>query len=256
MLAYRLAREKESLNVDEKLLTVDPPSEDRNSQQVAEELIQLIRHEYKYNTAMLCKLLHCERQWIDRNIRPNVRHIFVTYFFRQYIVSNFPELFLADETEKLMHGYYFYSEQDLLAYYSANAFAERKTVIADLAQYRRPTVSIQTLRDEYELHSRMNPCRKEKERHLEKLASLISEEGLRVYEESSGKKEWRSYHLPSLHSRFITAAEYRELHKLNSNTVAMTYLFQRGAVRVKLGGRALWVVEEPSCVYPIAVQAP
>lgn len=239
-----------------KLFNIAPPDDNRPPHVVAEEIIHLIRHTFRFNTAMLCRLFHCDRQWIDQNIRPEVRHIFVTYFFRQYMVETYPDLFQEGEADRLMHGFYFYSEESLNDYWNAHAYAERKTVVVDLALYRRPYISADALRQEYDRHRKAKPCAKEKERHEEKLGSLINEEGMRIYRSGSERKEWSPCPLSPLQSRFITAAEYRAKHKLNSNTAAMQHMFQRGGVRVKIGSRALWIVDEKEYYYPVAIQAP
>lgn len=240
------------------LYTIDPPSKERSPEVVSKEILHLIRHKFKYNTAMLCKLLHCDRQWIDKYIRDEVDHIFVTYFFRQYMVDTLPELFQGDEIDLLMHGFYFYSEESLKKYWETHAVAERKTVVVDLAEYRLPGVSDTDLRNEYLFHRAAKPCQKEKERHLEKMERLINGSGLDIYYRSNMKKEWTSCKLPMLHRelKLTTAAEYRRRNGLHSNTSAMEHLFRQGAIRIKLGNRALWVVPENRCAFPVAIQAP
>lgn len=239
------------------LYTIDPPNKNRPPEMVAKEIIQLIRHKFKYNTAMLCKLLHCDRQWVDKYIRNEVDHIFVTYFFRQHIAASFPDLFQDDEMDTLLHGFYFYSEESLKTYWETHAVAERKTVVVDLADYRCPGVSVTDLRNEYLFHQAAKPCQKEKERHLEKIERLVNGTGLDIYQRSRVKKEWVSCKLPPLYSnlKLTTAAEFRRRNGLHSNTSAMEHLFRRGAVRIKLGSRALWVVPEDKSVFPVAIQA-
>ena len=139
------------------LIKMEPPNEDRPPETVAREIIHLIRTRFPYHTAGLCQLLRCDRQWIDQHLRPEVNHIFVTYYFRQYMVSNFPGLFEEDEVDLLMHGFYFYSEKSLQTYWNTHASAERKTVIVDLAEYRNPGVSKTDVRQEYLFHRAAKP---------------------------------------------------------------------------------------------------
>ena len=240
------------------LIKIEPPNEDRPPETVAREIIHLIRTRFPYNTAGLCQLLRCDRQWIDQHLRVEVDHIFVTYYFRQYMVSNFPELFEENEVNLLMHGFYFYSEKSLQAYWHTHASAERKTVIVDLAEYRNPGVSKTDVRQEYLYHRAAKPCQKEKQRHMAKLEKLVSGAGLELYRRSREKKEWASCPLPKLERslQLTTAAEYRRRNGLHSNASAMDHLFRKGAVRIKLGSRALWIVPNESYMYPVALQAP
>ena len=240
------------------LIKIEPPNKDRPPETVAREIIHLIRTRFPYHTAGLCQLLRCDRQWIDQHLRPEVNHIFVTYYFRQYMVSNFPGLFEEDEVDLLMHGFYFYSEKSLQTYWNTHATAERKTVIVDLAEYRNPGVSKTDVRQEYLFHRAAKPCQKEKQRHMAKLEKLVSGAGLELYRRSREKKEWASYPLPKLERslQLTTAAEYRRRNGLHSNASAMDHLFRKGAVRIKLGSRALWIVPNESYMYPVALQAP
>lgn len=243
---------------DQHLIKIEPPREGRPPEAVAQEIIHMIRTRFPYNTAGLCQLLRCDRQWIDQHLRPEVDHIFVTYYFRQYMVSKFPQLLEEDEADRLLHGFYFYSEKSLQDFWNTHASAERKTVIVDLAAYRNHGVSTTDLRQEYLYHQAAKPCQKEKQRHMARMEKLVNSSGLDVYRQSREKKVWASCGLPQLTRslKLTTAAEYRRRNGLHSNASAMDHLFRKGAVRIKLGSRALWIVPDKTYVYPVAVQAP
>ena len=243
---------------DQHLIKIEPPREGRPPEAVAQEIIHMIRTRFPDNTAGLCQLLRCDRQWIDQHLRPEVDHIFVTYYFRQYMVSKFPQLLEDDEADRLLHGFYFYSEKSLQDFWNTHASAERKTVIVDLAAYRNHGVSTTDLRQEYLYHQAAKPCQKEKQRHMARMEKLVNSSGLDVYRQSREKKVWASCGLPQLTRslKLTTAAEYRRRNGLHSNASAMDHLFRKGAVRIKLGSRALWIVPDKTHVYPVAVQAP
>lgn len=76
------------------------------------------------------------------------------------MVSKFPQLLEEDEADRLLHGFYFYSEKSLEAFWNTHASAERKTVIVDLAAYRNPSVSTTDLRQEYLYHQAAKPVRR------------------------------------------------------------------------------------------------
>ena len=240
------------------LIKIKPPGEGRPPEAVARELIHLIRTRFPYNTASLCALLRCDRQWIDQHLRPEIDHIFVTYYFRQYIAGKFPAMLKEDEADRLLHGFYFYSEKSLQEYWNTHAAAERKTVMADLSDYRRPGVPAAELRQEYLYHKAAKPCQKERQRHTARMEKLLTGEGLELYARSREKKVWAACGLPQLTRslKLTTAAEFRRRNGLHSNASAMDHLFRRGAVRIKLGSRALWIVPDKTYVYPVAVQAP
>lgn len=93
---------------------------------------------------------------------------------------------------------------------------------------------------------------------MARMEKLVKGDGMNLYRQSREKKVWASCGLPQLTRslKLTTAAEYRRLGDLHSNASAMDHLFRKGAVRIKLGSRALWIVPDKTYVYPVAVQAP
>ena len=73
------------------LHTIQPVSEDRPAEAVAREILVLIRSEYRYTIADLCRMFCCERQWIEDFFVPNIRHIHVNHFFMSYIIQQFAD---------------------------------------------------------------------------------------------------------------------------------------------------------------------
>lgn len=57
------------------LHTIQPVSEDRPAEAVAREILVLIRSEYRYTIADLCRMFCCERQWIEDFFVPNIPHV-------------------------------------------------------------------------------------------------------------------------------------------------------------------------------------
>lgn len=238
------------------LYTIAPPDKNRSPSQVAEELVTLIRREYRFNTANLCDILHCERQWVEKYIRDNVRHIRITHYFGRYILSH---VSLSEhEINLIAHGLYFYSEPDLQRYWRENAYAERKTKIIDLADYQYSGFP-SDLRHELDYHQQQRSCAKEKQRHLERMQGLLTARGYDLYLSSlTVSKEWSPVELPELTSSlsFTNLVTYKEANGLHSISVSMQHLIRRGGIRIKLGAKALWLLPDLSNIrIPVAVPA-
>ena len=235
---------------------IQPPGKGRSAKVVAAELLRLIRTEFCYNTASLCRLLHCERQWVDHTLRPEVEHLFITHYFRQYLLDTCADL-TEEERTLLRHGYYFYSAESLCRYWNTHAEAQRKTQLVDLADYRAKGVSVNRLGREVRRHAAEKPCAAEKARHLAAMESLLTPEGFRLVLQAGARKEWTPCRLPALSPALplVTAPVYRRRSRLGSNTSAMNHLIRQGAIRIKLGSRALWLLPEERCACPLAVQA-
>lgn len=238
------------------LQRIAPPADDRSPLVVSQEIVRLIREEYRLHTAELCALLLCERQWIDSTLRPAVSHIFINRYFREYIAAH-TSLSPAEKAH-LLQGYYFYSFPALQAFWREHASAERKTCLIDLASYQRGGYTAD-LSHELAYHRNARPCAREKERHLLRMESLLTEDGYALYLSSLyGQRRWSPAPLPPLSEDLplTNLAAVRHKHDLHSNTAAMNYLVARGGIRIKLGSRALWLLPDPSGYrLPIAVPA-
>ena len=117
------------------LHTIQPVSEDRPAEAVAREILVLIRSEYRYTIADLCRMFCCERQWIEDFFVPNIRHIHVNHFFMSYIIQQFADRLTPEEQSHLIHGHYFLSDADLGRFWRENASAAVKCRTVDLADY-------------------------------------------------------------------------------------------------------------------------
>lgn len=224
------------------LYRVEGPGEGRSPLVVAEEIVALIRGEYRYHTADLCRMLLCERQWIDREVQGSVRHIFITKYFRDYIAAHVT--LMPEERSRLLHGFYFFSDRDLARYWRENAVAERKTRLIDLADYQRGFFTAD-LSNELDFHRAAHPSVKEKKRHLARMEALLTPDGFRLYSDGISKaKLFVPCALPefSEYLPLTNLVRYRRDHALNSNTVATQHLLREGGIRIKLGSRALWLL--------------
>ncbi|MFR7894463.1 MAG: hypothetical protein ACLU38_10735 [Dysosmobacter sp.] len=117
------------------LHTIQPVSEDRPAEAVAREILALIRSEYRYTIADLCRMFCCERQWIEDFFVPNIRHIHVNHFFMSYITQQFAGRITPEEQSHLIHGHYFLSDVDLGRFWRENASAAVKCRTVDLSDY-------------------------------------------------------------------------------------------------------------------------
>lgn len=134
------------------LHTIQPVSEDRPAEAVAREILVLIRSEYRYTIADLCRMFCCERQWIEDFFVPNIRHIHVNHFFMSYIIQQFADRLTPEEQSHLIHGHYFLSDADLGRFWREKASAVVKCRTVDLADYLAGGRSRKALSAEKERH--------------------------------------------------------------------------------------------------------
>jgi len=251
-------REKE---VD-RLYTIEPVGEGRPAAAVAREVLALFRGDFKYNILDLTGLLCCQRDWVEDNILPEVLHIHLNRFFRDYVIGQAVDLSEAEFTT-LRRGHYFFSEKDLARYWAENAKSDKKVRIIDLADYLSPHSSLRDLELERQRHQVFLRQRQEKALHRDHMSRLLTEEGFALFlSGSQGRFEWVGVKTPSWRSvrgRLVSEALYRRQNGYTTSSAAHTKLAVSGAVRIKLGSRTLWVPnDQPSKreqFWPFPVQA-
>ena len=229
------------------LHTIQPVSEDRPAEAVAREILVLIRSEYRYTIADLCRMFCCERQWIEDFFVPNIRHIHVNHFFMSYIIQQFADRLTPEEQSHLIHGHYFLSDADLGRFWREKASAAVKCRTVDLADYLADGCSRKALSAEKARHEAAKRTKGEGQRHDAEMRRLLTREGymLYTYRTQFTRFLWQPVPLPELSPRtirsLVSTPQYQRRNGLPSNGVARKRLMERGSVQIKLGGKTLWV---------------
>ena len=229
------------------LHTIQPVSEDRPAEAVAREILALIRSEYRYTIADLCRMFCCERQWIEDFFVPNIRHIHVNHFFMSYIIQQFAGRITPEEQSHLIHGHYFLSDADLGRFWREKASAAVKCRTVDLADYLADGRSRKALSAEKARHEAAKRTKGEGQRHDAEMRRLLTREGyiLYTYRTQFSRFLWQPVPLPELSPRtirsLVSTTQYQRRNGLPSNGVARKRLMERGSVQIKLGGKTLWV---------------
>ena len=229
-------------------LKIDPPSKDRPQEKVVQEILHIYRAGYNISIAKACQILCCERQWIEDYIIPNVKHIFVTHFFGQYIADHYRSEMSAQEIADFSSRMYFLSRTSLSDFYKATAAATRKTELRDISLYRAPEKDYGELMQEKERHAGIRPNKSERTLHLSRMKELLTPAGYSLYTDAlSREKEWKPAPLPAIPFEedqipFRTTAQIMAKQNIRTNTSAYYYLEQHGAIRVRFGGKILWYI--------------
>ena len=229
------------------LHTIQPVSEDRPAEAVAREILVLIRSEYRYTIADLCRMFCCERQWIEDFFVPNIRHIHVNHFFMSYIIQQFADRLTPEEQSHLIHGHYFLSDVDLGRFWREKASAAVKCRIVDLSDYLADGRSRKALSVEKVRHEAAKRAKGEGQRHDAEMRRLLTSEGymLYTYRTQFSRFLWQPVPLPELSPRtirsLVSTTQYQRRNGLPSNGVARKRLMECGSVQIKLGGKTLWV---------------
>lgn len=244
---------------DSKLIMVDPPGEGRSPDVVANELVTMIKQEFKYTILSLTHLFRCDRQWVEDFIVPNVKHIKIQFFFLTYIIENCAGRLTEDEIAMMRRGHYFVSDTDLNRFWSETAEAYKKTEMIPVSSLLQNPRHIGLLRDEYDKHRSTPASKQEKLRHLERMKDLLTDKGYSLYTDSynANSFEWTKTAVPSLPSatpQITTSAQYAAEHQI-SHSLARSKLASSGATKIVLGGKTLWLTGQAPKEWSIPIRA-
>lgn len=254
-------RRKENKTEVNRLYVIKPVGKDRPAEVVAQEALALFRAEFRYNILDLTRLFCCQRDWVEDNLLPEVLHIHLNRFFRDYVIAQAGDLSEAEFTS-LHKGHYFFSETDLARYWMEHAKADKKTNLVDLADYAAPGRGRAELEQERARHQRCLRRREERALHRAHMRALLTGEGFSLFETGLERKfDWVGVPTPpwsAVRGKLVSETVYRRQNGYTTSSAAHVRLVGSGAVRCKLGSRTLWLPnEQPDRDYfwPFPVQA-
>lgn len=239
------------------LYTINPPNEQTPAPVVAKNIISLYRTEYSITFGDICNIFRCERQWATDWLLPQVRHIFLNKYFRQYIIDLYKDDLSEHEFSNLGRWFYYFSRKDLVRWWNETAEATVQTRLIDLTDYAKPGVEVRKLLREHDRHADQKPSRQETARHLATLEQLLTAEGFALYTQSlkPQRLEWVHIKTPPLFSDppLFTVADWLQEHGQRSPALAYRDFRKTGTIKLKVGGKVLWKAVPFHGKWPISI---
>ncbi len=244
-----------------RLYVIEPVGKARSAEVVAQEVLALFRADFRYNILDLTRLFCCQRDWVKDNLLPEVLHIHLNRFFRDYVIAQAHDLSEAEFTV-LRRGHYFFSENDLARYWMEHVKADKKANVVDLADYLAPGRGRAELGQERARHQSRLRQRDERALHRAHMQKLLTEEGFSLFETGLERKfDWTGVPTPpwsDVRGKLVSETVYRRQNGYTTSSAAHVRLAGSGAVRCKLGNRTLWLPDEQpdrDFFWPFPVQA-
>lgn len=122
----------------------DPKSSNTHPTEVATKIWDMYEHDFNLSIYDICDILLCDRNWVVKNVKDNVKHIFLGLNMRKFMANlHDNELFLKD--------YYYFSRGDFDRWLKDNTKIERQTIVIDLYKYSNNTKELYNIVAQYEL---------------------------------------------------------------------------------------------------------
>ncbi|AQM58582.1 hypothetical protein [Clostridium baratii] len=143
------ANDRKSKNPN--LVWIDKPSKSengpKNSLKVAFKILNMIDDDFNLTISDLCSIFNCERKWVENNIKPNVKHIFLNQKIRIFLRKIILEKNI--DTNNMLKDYYFFSRRDLALWLKKNTKIYRQTIVIDLVDFSNNPGNFKLLKQHY-----------------------------------------------------------------------------------------------------------
>lgn len=151
------------------LVWIDSPKDsDKSPLQVANEIWDMYDNDFNLSISNVCDILLCDRNWVIKNVKDNVKHIFINNNMRRFMRN------IDSERDIMLKDYYYFSRTDFHRWLKDNTKIERQTIVIDMMDYAYDRKVLLDLLDKYERD-------KKKATSMLELAAIITSFDKNVY---------------------------------------------------------------------------
>lgn len=124
---------KRNKHKDEKnLIWIEPITEGESALTTALRVLDMVKDDYNLSIREISEILLCDRQWVQMNIKDNVKHIFLNENYRKFLtLINWEQ----DNEYVNLKDFYYFSREDFFKWLHKNTKVTRQTIRIDLINY-------------------------------------------------------------------------------------------------------------------------
>lgn len=119
---------------DKNLVYIEKESDDTSSLTVAFNVLRMYESDFNLTISDIADILQCERQWVVKNVRDNVKHIFLNDTYRSFLMNVNAQHGICSEMIYLK-DYYYFSRKDFYKWLKKNTVATKQTQMIDINLY-------------------------------------------------------------------------------------------------------------------------
>lgn len=126
-----MAHRKKSKD-DKNLVYIEKSSDEESALKVAFDVWEMHDKEFNLTITEISKILLCERQWVEKHIKDNVKHIFLNENYRRFLYQIGVQHL---DKDSFLKDYYYFSRRDFKRWLEENTVTTRQTICIDLSDY-------------------------------------------------------------------------------------------------------------------------
>lgn len=133
---------------DKNLVYIEKESDDTSSLTVAFNVLRMYENDFNLTISDIADILQCERQWVVKNVRDNVKHIFLNDIYRSFLMNVNAQHSICSERIYLK-DYYYFSRKDFYKWLKENTIATKQTQVIDINLYSKDLKEFDRITKEY-----------------------------------------------------------------------------------------------------------
>lgn len=168
---------------DKNLVWIEQGDSDKSKLKIALEVLNMYEDDFNLTIAEICSILLCDRQWVVKNVKDNVKHIFLNENYRQFLMLINAEH--RDSNVRLV-DYYYFSRSDFYSWLEENTVVTRQTIRIDLSEFCEDEKAYKKATDTYHDGLKTAPTifkiAKLRAKYYEKVYETLNEKGKELFE--------------------------------------------------------------------------
>lgn len=206
---------------------------DESIEVVADSIWSMYDEDFNLTIGDITNILLCERKWVENNVKPHVKHIFLNTHIRDIMYKQRENVRLKD--------YYYFSRIDFYRWLQANTKASRQTISVDMFEYANNKYKLDSVIDKHE--DDLYNAKSLLERAMlnikcnQDVCVCLNETGKELYyvRGRSDKRIAEPVEVDTdLPNDFISVKELKKSH--NNNERVYRSLYECGAIRYEICG--------------------
>lgn len=237
----KLKKSKEEKN----LIYLEKETTEENFTRLALKILRMYDEDFNLTTKEISSILQCNRKWVERYVKDEVKHIFLNNRIRNILLEKNRE-YSVTYIEDNLKDYYYFSRKDFYNWLKNNTVATKQTQLIDINIYSNNILDFKKATEEY--YDDMKGARNSlsigmsKIEYEEKINETLSYYGKKFFSERL--KETRRGKVDSVRlenfeipQKLISVKNLKEYYKTNNDETIYRDLFKRGAIKYTIAGR-------------------
>lgn len=131
---------------DKNLIYIE--NKDKSSATIASKVILMYEDDFNLTISEIVSILKCERQWVNKYVQGNVKHIFLNEQYRRFLMELNRSHSITEE-RLVLKDYYYFSRKDFYRWLKENTAATKQTQRLDINIYSDNISEFKKLRNEH-----------------------------------------------------------------------------------------------------------